>query len=422
MLKPFSFFDNSQHFSEPNMAISNQLIELALHGIDDAPYTHELLCDYLRETENPKHWKTARSELNVFLYWCFMIEEVSICNVRRQQLRRYIDFCKAPPAELIDTAQRQHFETDCYGIRVPNEKWKPFVKRAPKTSDLDSAEVPYSLSGTSIKNKLSILSGLFTYLIDCEYMEHNPAAALLKKTGRTLQQSASEKIKCFSELEYQAILETAEHLAAEDPEHERLLFMVSLLFGLYPRMSEITARASYSPCMAQFKLNQQTSTLTFFIPRSKHGKSRHVSVSDDVKHALIRYRQHLGLPGELPGGNEQTPLLVRKVASKHGRDAGIKFANIGEKQLWTDIQFLQEQAAGRLQEDGFEVEARNVRDGHPHMYRHTGISFDVNLHQRPIQHVSHDAGHSSIDTTSQYLWTTSLQRYSTTKHKKLHID
>lgn len=421
MLKPFSFFDNAQHFSEPNMLISNQLIELC-DSIDDAPYTHELFIDYLRETENPKHWKAARSELNIFMYWCFLVEGISVCNVRRQQLRKYIEFCQRPPAELIGTAQRPHFLTDGYGIRELNEKWRPFIKRAAKSSDLDSSEVPYSLSPTSIKNKLSILSGLFTFLIDCEYLEHNPAMALLKKTGRSLQQNGVEKIKCFSEIEYRYILETAHCLADEDPDHERLLFTVSLLFGLYPRMSEISARPSFSPMMSQFRLNLQTSTLTYYIPRSKHGRSRHVSVSDDVKQALIRYRRFLGLSGDLPGSRETTPLLVRKVASKHGRDAGIKFSNIGEKQLWTDIQYLQNRAAERLLSDGFEVEANNVKAGHPHMYRHTGISFDVNLHNRPIQHVSHDAGHSSVDTTSQYLWTTDLQRYSTTKDKKLHID
>lgn len=416
-----SYFD-SQKQDSPCDEIGIKINKHTLGLIPDAFYTYELFSDYLAEISSQKHWKTARTELNIFMIWCFDIEGISVCNVKRQQLRKYIEWCSNPPASLIGTSQRPHFINEQSDYRVPNPCWTPFVKRSPKTSSIKSEDIEYKLKHVSIKNKLSILSSLYNFLVDCEYVEYNPAQALLKTIGRRTSgniSEQSEKIRCFSKISYNYILRSAATLAEESPENERILFAVTVMFTMYPRLSEISARDGFTPLMSQFRQNENGSWF-FYVPQSKFGKSRMIAVSGDTLQALVRYREYLGLP-DLPTRTETTPLLVRKVAAKHGRAEGIKFASIGEKQLWTDIQMVLNKASALLLVDGYITESQSVIAESPHSFRHTGISADVNWHKRDISQVRDDAGHSSIDTTSRYLWTLHEDRYESAKNKKLRL-
>jgi integrase len=55
-----------------------------------------------------------------------------------------------------------------------------------------------------------------------------------------------------------------------------------------------------------------------------------------------------------------------------------------------------------------------------HNIRHTGITHDINLNRRPLSHVQADAGHESIDTTSQYLHTNQTERHQSAFEKPLN--
>ena len=68
-----------------------------------------------------------------------------------------------------------------------------------------------------------------------------------------------------------------------------------------------------------------------------------------------------------------------------------------------DIERLIQNAADAAAEDGFLQDAQEMRQMTAHSIRHTGITHDINLNGRPLSHVQADAGHDSIDTTSQYL-------------------
>ena len=91
-------------------------------------------------------------------------------------------------------------------------------------------------------------------------------------------------------------MSTAERLAAEAPDvHARTLFLVSLLYGCYLRISEVAARPGFSPVMGQFRRDSKTGVWGFHIPISKGGKRRTVAVSADLLTALQDYRAYLGL-------------------------------------------------------------------------------------------------------------------------------
>jgi integrase len=414
-------FDAPDRIEESNPSVDAYITRLSARRVPDASLLFEYTYDWLMENRHsPNNYKAYRSEINTFLHWCFVVQEMSVLDVKRSDLARYIDWCQAPPPELVGSHNVPQFKDDALQGRIPNPAWRPFTGRKQA-----NGEVVYRITESALRSKLAILSTFFSYLINEEVMERNPAM-LLMKSGRFRHSNQAhtsgeddEDIKAFSELQWSYVMQEARRMADEDPEqHERTLFMVSLMYGCYLRISEVAGRPGYSPAMNQFRRDAKTGVWGFFIPQSKGGKRRTVAVSNDLLAALKRYREFLGLSA-MPTPDDQAPLFIRHRKASHGRDEGMLNANLGIRHIRDTLYDVYGRAADRLLEDGFEMDAAEVRVMTPHSLRHTGISHDINLNGRPLSHVQADAGHDSIDTTSRYLHTTRTERHESAAGKKL---
>ncbi|MEH6578853.1 MAG: site-specific integrase [Amphritea sp.] len=415
-------FDAIDHLEDGNAVVNQYLANVTMTQVDDAALIYEYAVDWLLEQRfSENNYKTYRSELTTFLHWAFDAEGVSVADITRRVLVRYIDYCSKPPAALIAYRNVAQFVLNKdLGERQPNSLWRPFLGKK-----RDGIEQPYKITDKALKTKLAILSSFFAYLINEEYTERNPAMVLMKN-GRFKSAAQSqvmheddEEIRSFSELQWSYVIATAEKLASHDPdEHERTLFLISLMYGCYLRISEAAARPGFSPVMGQFRRDSKTGVWGFHIPRSKGGKKRTVAVSNQLLKALKRYRRYLSL-SQLPIPNEDAPLFVRHRAAGRGRDAGLLNANLGIRQLREEINAVFSKAADAAHKDGLEQDALEMRQMTPHSIRHTGISHDINLNNRPLSHVQADAGHDSIDTTSQYLHTTRVERHESAAGKPL---
>lgn len=415
-------FDAIRYLEDGNAVVNQHLAHVTITQVADAALTYEHAVDWLLEQKHSENnYKTYRSELTTFLYWAFDVEEVSLADITRRVLMRYIDYCTAPPAALVAYRNVAQFVLNkAIDERVPNSQWRPFLGKK-----RDGIEQPYKITEKALKTKLAILSAFFSYLINEEYTERNPAMMLMKngrfKAGSqsSVMHEDDEEMRAFSELQWSYVIATAEKLAATDPdEHERTLFLISLMYGCYLRISEAAARPGFSPVMGQFRRDSKTGVWGFYIPRSKGGKKRTVAVSKQLLQALQRYRYFLGL-SKLPAPNEDTPLFIRHRAAGRGRDSGLLNANLGIRQLREEIGLVISRAADAAQKDGLEQDAREMRQMTPHSIRHTGISHDINLNNRPLSHVQADAGHDSIDTTSQYLHTSRVERHESAVDKPM---
>jgi len=415
-------FDAIRYLEDGNAVVNQHLAHVTITQVSDAALTYEHAVDWLLEQKHSENnYKTYRSELTTFLYWAFDVEEVSLADISRRVLMRYIDYCAAPPAALIAYRNVAQFVLNkAIDERVPNSQWRPFLGKK-----RDGIEQPYKITEKALKTKLAILSAFFSYLINEEYTERNPAMMLMKngrfKAGSqsSVMHEDDEEMRAFSELQWSYVIATAEKLAATEPdEHERTLFLISLMYGCYLRISEAAARPGFSPVMGQFRRDSKTGVWGFYIPRSKGGKKRTVAVSKQLLQALQRYRNFLGL-SKLPAPNEDTPLFIRHRAAGRGRDSGLLNANLGIRQLREEIGLVISRAADAAQKDGLEQDAQEMRQMTPHSIRHTGISHDINLNNRPLSHVQADAGHDSIDTTSQYLHTSRVERHESAADKPM---
>ena len=415
-------FDAVEYVEDGNPAVNQYLARVTLTQVSDAALIYEYAVDWLLEQRySDNNYKTYRSELTTFLHWTFEVEQISVSDITRRILARYIDYCMDPPVELIAYRNvAQFIQNKDIDERVPNPLWRPFLGKK-----RDGLELPYKITNKALKTKLAVLSSFFNYLINEEYTERNPAMMLMKngrfKNGSqgVVMHEDDEDIRAFSDLQWSYVISTAEQLAAQEPEqHERTLFLVSLMYSCYLRISEVAARPGFSPVMGQFRRDTKTGVWGFHIPRSKGGKKRTVAVSNQLLKALQRYRRFLGL-SPLPVPSEDTPLFVRHRAAGRGREAGLLNANLGIRQLRDEIAHLFTRAADAAQKDGLMQDAQEMRQMTAHSIRHTGISHDINLNKRPLSHVQADAGHDSIDTTSQYLHTSRVERHESAAGKPL---
>lgn len=425
-LPPFHpYFEAIDLLEDSNGSINEHVAHITSTRVNDAGFVYELTLDYLSELKhNPNNFKSSRSEITTFIIWCWDVEGISLADVTRRHMNRFLSWCNTPPPEAIGDAQRVQFiYSKELSTRLPNPLWRPFVNRAKKGVATLNTDIPYQRKASAIKNQLAILSSYYQFLNDEEYCERNPASLAMRRERFKDNPSVNdneENIKALNPLQLAYLMDTAQKLAIDDPvRHERTLFLIVLLFSTYARISEISARPGYSPVMSQIRRDRNNETWGFFIPQSKNGKSRSVAVSDALLNALKRYRKYQGL-SELPSPNEQTPLLIRIRPAQHGRDSKTINANLGVNAIRDEVEFVYKATATMLENDGRFHDAADLRTMTVHSLRHTGISSDLEK-GRSLHHVMADAGHQDIGITSRYITASRTERYESAKYKGIMI-
>ncbi|WP_285162559.1 tyrosine-type recombinase/integrase [Shewanella goraebulensis] len=416
----YPLFDSADFILSGNSFINQHITAVSLKDVPDAGLIIEHCSDWLYEQkQSENNYKAYRSELTTYLHWCFDVAVLSPIQVTRKDIARYINYCENPPTELVGYFNVAQFKTEkTTGIRYPNSAWRPFVGKKQLGKQL-----PYSLSENALKTKIAILSSFYGYLISEEYTERNPAQLWFKHSrfaiNRKYIKNEDDNNHAFTKLQWSYVVSTVSELAEKEPsKHQRSLFLINILYSCYLRISEISGRAGYSPMMSQFRKDVHNGIWYFYVPYSKSGKARSIAISTTLLDGLKQYRRYLGL-SDLPSINEQHPIFIRHKAAAHGRDSGVLNANLGIRQIREEIDSLINLAADKALEDGFEQDSDLMRKLTAHNIRHTGITHDININQRPLSHVQADAGHESIDTTSQYLHTTQTERHQSAANKPL---
>ncbi|MBW8185516.1 tyrosine-type recombinase/integrase [Shewanella nanhaiensis] len=414
-------FESSIHIHEGNSYINQYITQISINQVDDAGLLYEHATELLYEQKsNENSYKAYRSELTTFFHWCFDVAKLSPSKLTRREISRYLDYCEHPPKALIGYFNVAQFKLDkASGDRMPNPAWRPFVGK----KKLGKEQV-YTLSENALKTKVAILSSFYSYLMSEDFCERNPAQAWMNHSRFSSKKKYQIKdeegsMLSFTELQWSYVISTVEKLAKEQPElHQRSLFLIKLIYFCYLRISEVSARAGYTPVMEQFRQNSQTGIWSFYIPQSKGGKQRTVAISKGLLAGLVEYRRFLKLP-DFPVIGENHPLFIRHRAAGRGREVGTLNANLGIRQIREEIDNIIENAAKSIENDGLFEDAHQMRKLTAHNIRHTGITHDININGRPLSHVQADAGHESIDTTSQYLHTSQIERHHSAQNKPL---
>lgn len=353
-------------------------------------------------------FNSYRREIERLLHWSSLIVEKRLTEVKREDIESFVFFCQSPPKNWIGVSKLPRFITK-NSKRIPNPKWRPFVVTVSKVQHRKGRQPEvknFELSQGALRELFAILSSFFNYLLQEEYIRANPVA-LIRQKSKFVRKISQPKIRRLSKLQWHYVINTAMRLAENNPRvHERTLFISSILYSMYLRISELTASSRWVPKMNDFF--RDSDGRWWFMTVGKGNKQRQIAVSEAMLVALKRWRRHLNLT-PLPSPADTTPLLPR-IKGKGPIQSTNSIRKI--------VQYCFDQAVHQLKENGFEEEADGLIEATVHWLRHTGISEDVKI--RPREHVRDDAGHSSSAITDKYIDIELRERHKSAKKKSIY--
>lgn len=371
----------------------------------DFDVTREFLRAY---TGSDATFMAYRRDVERLLLWTWFIADKVIEDLRRDDIEAFIRFCQQPPKAWIGVKKAPRFRVDG-GDRVPNPEWRPFVATVSKSAFKkgqrpDKAE--YSASNTAIKQILAITGSFFQYLQLEEYMFINPVAMIRQKSKFVQKRQGQTRVRRLSNQQWQTVIDTVTRMADHEPQkHERTLFILSALYGMYLRISELAASDRWTPTMNDFHKDHEGRW--WFTTVGKGNKEREIAVSDTMMAALKRWRKYQGLSA-LPNPSDNSPLFPLH------RGKGPITSSTHIRNM---VQTCFDRAIESLAEAGEKEEAEALMDATVHWLRHTGISEDVKT--RPREHVRDDAGHSSSAITDRYVDVELSERHRSAKRKPI---
>ena len=358
---------------------------------------------------SPDTFVGYRREIERLLQWSWFIREQSILKHTREDIEAFVEFCLKPYKRWIGLKNVARFKL-IDGQKTPNSEWRPFtvnVSKKDRQMGVEPKKSDYQLSPATLKIMFGILSSFYKFLLQGEEALVNPVALIRQKSKFIRKESSSSQvIRRLSENQWLTVINLAKQQAEEDTSHERTVFILSCLYGMYLRISELVAKDSWTPTMGDFSKDNDGNW--WFKTVSKGNKARLIAVSDDMLKALKHYRKtYLNLsPYPLP--NERTPLIG------YAKNNNISISST--RPIRRLVQECFDKAAEDIALDN-PNEAENLKIATVHWLRHTGISDDVKT--RPREHVRDDAGHSSSAITDKYIDIELKERAKSAKKKKI---
>jgi len=333
-------------------------IRCFLTEYDRSPGTHRI---YQRECER-------------LLLWSLVECGKPLSSLNRQDFEGYLNFLVDPqPAKLWCGPKVQRVRAE----------WRPFVG---------------PLSESAVLTAIAAINSLMAYLVDAGYLAGNPLGLIRQRRRKLAAQNAGpahviaqteemQKIERFLDAEmWQAVTRAIEAMPrdtdGERDEYERARFIAALLYMLAPRAGELESHRMNS-------FREERGRWWWHVV-GKGGKQAKVPVADDMVHALVRYRKHLGLPA-MPKRTDLTPLLVS--LKDRSPITSRRLNQILKKIFYAAAELLPEES---------EYKKDKLRAASAHWGRHTGITakLDAGMSERYVQK---DARHTDARTTQRYI-------------------
>jgi site-specific recombinase XerD len=350
-----------------------------------------------------------RRELERLLQWSWFVREQSVLKHSRDDVEAFVEFCIKPYKRWIGVKNVARFKL-INGKKTPNTEWRPFTASISKT-DRYTGESPdkndYQCSQQALKVMFGIISSFYNYLLQDEIVSNNPVLLLRQKSRFIRKEATIPIVRRLSDQQWQTVIHLAKANAEKDPQEERTVFILSCLYSMYLRISELVTSARWSPSMGDFFKDNDNHW--WFKTVGKGNKARQIAVSDAMLAALKHYRTTYLNLSPYPLIGEKIPLI----GHKDSPNAPIT----STRPIRRLVQMCFDEAADALESRGDKHEATLLRTATVHWLRHTGISEDVK--RRPREHVRDDAGHSSSAITDRYIDVELKERAKSAKKKPM---
>ncbi|HJH24069.1 MAG TPA: tyrosine-type recombinase/integrase [Paenalcaligenes hominis] len=353
-----------------------------LHADNDVDALQAWLAQYI---DSPNTFTSYRKESERLLLWANLERNKAISSLTHEDLLLYQQF-------LRDPAPRSRWVLK-KGAKVArsHEDWRPFAG---------------PLSASSIRQALTVLNSMYSWLVSAGYLAANPLAVL-----RGARTAPAKRMQRYLDMElWEQVKQCIEHLPQEtqrEKEHYyRYRWLFSLLYMCGLRVSELSQNRMNS----LFSRRDRHGTLRWWMDiEGKGQKSRTIPITEELMDELIRYRTFKGLP-PYPTANEDYPLVL-PIGYKQSKPLTRAAIHNIVKRIFTDTA-----AYLRSLGDAYESDALHVEQASTHWLRHTAGTHMIEQ-DMDLLHVRDTLGHSSINTTNRYLHTADDARHDATQDK-----
>ncbi|WP_250464902.1 tyrosine-type recombinase/integrase [Microbulbifer litoralis] len=343
--------------------------------------------NYTGRNKSEHTYTRFRNETERFLLWLFLFKGTPMERLRKADILEYADFCWQPPVSWICLVNCDRFQFN-NGYQVPNKAWAPYKLKLPKNSgsgDTEPDKKKYRPSQQTLTATFTGIIAFYKYLMNEEYLYGNPAQIAKADCRHFIRDAQVKEVRRLTGDQWQYVFKVALDMAAEDPVHERSLFIICALKTLFLRISELSERRNWTPVMSHFW--QDSDGNWWLKVFGKGRKLRDITVPPSFIDYLKRYRTYRGL-SPLPSVGENQP-VVEKIRGQGGMTS---------RQLARIVQQVFDRAYDTMRLAEGEDNARKLKEASTHWLRHTGASMEVER-GRALKDLSEDLGHSSMATT-----------------------
>ena len=347
------------------------IAHLQINASNDLEAMFAFLSEY---SESPGTLRQYTRECERLFLWAWTECAKPVSSLTRQDFEGYMNFLADPqPAEVW-----------C-GPKAPRktERWRPFVG---------------PIEEKAVMGAVAAINSLMTYWVDSGYVTGNPLGLIRQRrkklrgiTDATSSQQwvldQDAKVERFLDPDMWNAVTLAidgmpEDTIRQTEEKERLRFIISFLYMLGPRASELEHQR-----MNSFR---EERGLWWWYVIGKGDKRAKVPVPDDMVQALVKYRKFRGLSA-VPSSKDMSPLLV---SIKDGTPITARRLNQILKQLF--------KVAADLLTPDLEYKREKLVAASAHWGRHTSITARVDSGMNTT-FVQKDARHVGPRTTNLYI-------------------
>jgi len=236
-------------FAHRNVTVPN-------FAVKDYQMTLNFLYSYRGSTDT---FGAYRRDLERLLQWSWFVRQQSILKHKREDIEAFVEFCLKPPKRWMSLKKEPRFKK-IHNEKVPNPEWRPFeahVNKNDHKAGIERDKSKYQFSQPALKVMFGILGSFYNYLVQEQVVQVNPLVLIRQKSKFLQKESKTQVIRRPSNQQWETVINVARNKAIQNPSHERTIFVLSCLFGIYLRISELIARPQWIPTMGDFSRTQK---------------------------------------------------------------------------------------------------------------------------------------------------------------------
>lgn len=331
------------------------------------------------KSASPNTQRNYRKEAERFLLWSIMEKGRALSDMSIDDCATYRDWMGMlgrvePAAWPFRISQDQWIVTGGIGRERHNSGWRPFAG---------------CLSVKSVKQAILILSGLYGWLVQVQYLSFNPWAAV----SATLVQNKDdapelELTRALTRGQWDYLVNYLKGLP-ESPKARQLGFALQLAYTTGMRRSELVDASTGR--LYSMPLSDKIGSRWMLKVLGKGGKWRSAPMPDSLIKSLGNYLESRGLDRDPVTNPPDTPLIARQDGKKPLTDS----------MLYKALRSLFAEVAQQLEKDEKSNEAKTFRKASTHWLRHTRGSH-LGSAGMPATMIQKLLGHASVATTSIY--------------------